>query len=214
MKKRGVFITLEGIDGVGKSTQALLLEKYLGQVGWDPLLLREPGGTRIGEAIREIILKPDYGELAPPAELLLYEAARAQLVTEKIRPALEKGRAVVCERYTDSTLAYQGFGLGQEKEAILRLNELATGGLKPDLTILLDLEPEEALHRSGREDRIENRDLAYYRRVREGFLWLAEEEPERIKVVKVAGRRIEEVWREIRHQVNEVIRERPVSGKV
>jgi dTMP kinase len=182
----GTFVVFEGIDCSGKSTQLQLLLNYLGGRGYPVLNTREPGGTRIGELLRHILLDPANGELQPKTEAFLYAAARAQHVAEKIKPALDAGKVVLCDRFYHSTLAYQGWGRGIGHELLAGLNSLATGGLSPDLVILLDLPPEEALLRLNkkgrRADRLEAETLLFFQRVREGYLVLAREEPPRFKV--------------------------------
>jgi dTMP kinase len=189
----GFFITFEGIEGSGKTTQARLLVDYFAEINLDAILTFEPGGTDVGERVRDIVLDRRHHFMPPRVELLLYSAARAQHVEEIIRPALSIGRVVLCDRFTDSTLAYQGYGSGMERAVIQRLNEFATGGLLPDLTILLDFDPSSGMRRKfGADtpearatagDRIEARDLRFHQRVREGYLALAQEEPRRIVIL-------------------------------
>ncbi len=190
-----MFITLEGAEGSGKTTQGRLLAQRLQPLG-EVLLTREPGGTRAGDLIREALLSPDTGQLAPLAELLLFGAARAQLVGELIRPALARGQIVVCVRYSDSTRAYQGAGLGIPERYVEAAIELATGGLEPDLTLYLDIRPERGLQRRlrARDDgiagtsegwnAIDDRDLAFHARVREGYQRAAGTYPHRILTVE------------------------------
>lgn len=191
-----LFLTFEGPDGCGKSTQARLLAEKLRSQGYDVFLTREPGGTSLGEAVRELLLGKEY-ELTSSAEALLYAAARAQHVEEKIRPALAKGQIVICDRFVDSSLAYQGYGLGLSLQRLREINLFATSGLEPDLTILLDLDPQIGLARAragrGQTDRIEERDGAFHKQVREGFLDLARSQPERFAVIQVEGLPPEEV---------------------
>lgn len=199
---RGLFLTLEGPDGSGKSTQAARLVEGLRTRGVPVVFTREPGGTPVGEALRRIILDP-ASDLADETEVLLYAASRAQNVAQVIRPALAAGRVVVAERFVDSSLAYQGYALGRGVEAVRRVNEFATGGLVPDLTLLLDVTAEVGLARAGaREpegggDRIEQRRLDYHRRVREFYLALAKEEPGRIQVIPTDGRTPDEIAQDL-----------------
>ena len=176
--RRGLFIVLEGVEGAGKSTQARLLAEWLGGLGLPHTLAREPGGTPVGEAIRRVVL--DRGELTmpPETELFLILGARAAFTRDVVGPALERGEVVVADRYDLSTFAYQGYGRGLDLEAVRRANEMATGGLRPDLYLVLDLPAEEGLERkggSGSGDRIEREGIAFLSRVREGYRTLAEE---------------------------------------
>lgn len=182
----GIFITFEGSEGSGKSTQSKLLYQYLRRKGFRAVYLREPGATRIGEKIRRILLAPKNKFMSPECEMLLYMASRAQVVTDVIRPALKKGEIVICDRFLDSTIAYQGYGLGVDIKTIKCVGDFVTCGIKPDLTIFLDLPPASGLKKCGRiKDRIEKRPLNYHLRVREGYLKLAKQEPQRIKVIKL-----------------------------
>lgn len=184
--RQGLFITFEGSEGSGKSTQIKLLADFLRKNRYKVLVLREPGSTRLSEAIRKILLNKRNNFISRQAELLLYLAARAQIVREKIIPALREKRIVLCDRFQDATVAYQGFGLGLDIELVSRLGEFAAQGAAPQLTILLDISLEQGLRRAGRyKDRIEQRPLNYHRRVRKGYLRLAALYHERIKVVKV-----------------------------
>lgn len=187
---RGVFITIEGCEGTGKSTQAALLASALRVAGLGVVEAREPGGTRLGEAIRGILLDRDYEGVEPRAELLLYEAARAELTARVIMPALASGGVVVCDRYFDSTTAYQGYGRGLPVDEIVRLNGFAAAGLAPDLTIVLDLDAAEGLRRATGAtgaDRLEAEDIAFHERVRDGFLRIAAADPGRVVVVSAVG---------------------------
>lgn len=187
-KYPGVFITLEGPEGAGKTTQLKLLSKYLEDSGIEHVITRDPGGTALGKPIRRILLNSE-SEVHPLTELLLYEADRAQNVSEIIVPNLLAGKVVFCDRYTDSTAAYQGFGRGIDQELIDLLNGIATNGLKPDLTILFDIESSEGLsrlHPSG-HDRLEREALDFHRRVRQGYLALSEREPSRWRILDAAA---------------------------
>lgn len=211
MPKKGLFITLEGTDGVGKSTQSHLLADWLRKEGHEVIETREPGGgaaARVAEQIRGILLDP-LGQMEPLTELMLYEAARAEHVAKVIRPALSAGKVVICDRYTDSTIAYQGEARGLSRTTIDQLNRIATGGLKPDLTILLDLSTAEGLKkavgRTGAGDRLENEGVVFQRKVRAGFLAAARREPRRITVVKVRAT-IEETRKQIQSVVRRSVR--------
>lgn len=182
----GRFITFEGVEGCGKTTQTALLRERLERQGHTVEVTREPGGTPIGEAVRRVLLEPSHACMNPITELLLYEAARAQHVAERIQPALAAGTVVLCDRFADSTTAYQGAGRALPMEMVLRLHEQACQGTWPDLTIVIDVPAEEGLARVAREDvpdRLEREPVAFHRRVREAFLRLAEREPARVKVV-------------------------------
>ena len=197
----GKFITIEGVEGCGKSTQVVQLKHDLESKGHAVEVTREPGGTPVGEAIRRILLDPDYADMSPTTELLLYAAARAQHVAQRIRPALEAGRIVLCDRFADSTTAYQGAGRQLSEDIVRRLHEIATSGVWPDLTIVLDLPVEVGLARATRRtapDRLETEPLAFHRRVREEFLRLARSEPSRIKVIdgdRAVDDVTEDIWR-------------------
>lgn len=196
MSSRGLFITVEGIDGCGKSTQARLIAAALEAAGHDVLRLREPGGVKISEQIRAILLDPANAEMGDVCELLLYEAARAQLVHQVIRPALAAGKTVVCDRFYDSTTAYQAFADGLDRGMVSQANELAVDGCRPDLTLVFDLPVEDALRRrSGREaeDRLELKGLEFQERVAAGFRAVAADEPDRVKLID-AGESIAEVF--------------------
>ena len=196
MKTRGVLITFEGIEGCGKTTQMQLLAAHLCGLGRDVLVTKEPGGTSIGQKIRRIILSPDHGHMAPVCEALLYLADRAQHHAEVIVPALSDGRWILCDRYQDSTRAYQGAARGVGRAQLDAIFDLATGGLEPDLTFLLDLSPEEGLARARQrndncvhqaaEGRFEEEDLAFHAEVRASFHALAEAEPERFRLIDAA----------------------------
>jgi len=177
-----MFITLEGPDGGGKSTQAALLVDFLRQRGCDVLATREPGGTAIGDQIRLVLSNLENTAMHPRTEILLFQASRAQHVEQVIRPHLMKGGVVVCDRYADSTLAYQGYGHQVDLARLRSIVEFATGGLKPGLTLLLDIDAEEGLRRrtkSGEWNRLDAYDLAFHQRVRQGYFELMAQEPER-----------------------------------
>lgn len=187
---QGLFITVEGIDGCGKSTQATLIAAALEAAGHDVLRLREPGGVKISEQIRAILLDPANAEMGDVCELLLYEAARAQLVHQVIRPALAAGKTVVCDRFYDSTTAYQAFADGLDRNMVSQANELAVDGCRPDLTLVFDLPVEDALRRrSGREaeDRLELKGMEFQERVAAGFRAVAADEPDRAKLIDAGG---------------------------
>ncbi len=193
---RGLFITVEGVDGCGKTTQAARIAAALEAAGHDVLRLREPGGVAISEQIRGILLDPAHGEMGDACELLLYEAARAQLVHEVIAPALAAGKTVVCDRFYDSTTAYQAYANGFDLESVKRANALAVGECRPDVTLVFDVDVDvAAARRRGRDaaDRLELKGLEYQRRVAHGFRAIAAEEPRRVRVVD-ASRGIDEVF--------------------
>jgi len=202
---KGVFITFEGPEGSGKSTQSKLLCRYLQKKGYLLIYLREPGGTKISEKIRKILLDNKNKSMSLKAELFLYMASRAQVLKEVIEPALGAGKIVICDRFLDSTLVYQGYGLGMDIGFIRKIGAFATGAIKPDLTILFDLPTETGLKRCGKtKDRIENRPLGYHRRVRNGYLKLARSFPARIKVVNGRDSK-EKIQKNIRKLVLDVI---------
>ena len=193
---KGLFITFEGGDGCGKTTQIKLLDEYLRSKGYQTLLTREPGSKGLGIKLREILLNYD-GEVSPRAESFLFLADRAQHVDCIIKPALKEGVIVLCDRHTDSTVAYQGYGRGLDLEQIHNLNSIATNGLKPDLTIVLDVDVETSQKRVGVEkDRMESAGIEFFERVRKGFLEIAKQEPERVKVVD-STQTIEEIHKQI-----------------
>ena len=189
----GLFVTFEGIEGCGKTTQLQKLSNHLKCQNYQVVATREPGGTVIGDSIRTILLNPSHQEMSPLCELFLYEASRIQLLTEVIKPAMSQGAIDLCDRFTDSSLAYQGYGRGIPLELIKEQNRVATVGIRPQLTFLFDLPVEEGFKRIAarqyptirgcKEDRLEREDLAFHERVRKGFLDLAEKEPERIAVI-------------------------------
>jgi len=205
-EQRGVFITFEGGEGCGKSTQQRLLMRRLETAGLTVRSLREPGGTVVGEAVRSVLLDPEHAGLDATAEVLLYEAARAQLVAEVIEPALAAGEVVLCDRFFDSSTAYQGHARGLPLAQIESLNRIATGGLLPDRTLLLDIDAALGVQRAtceGGADRLECEDIAFHERVRQGFLRVAAENPGRFRIidadadVETVAARITEALRDI-----------------
>ena len=194
--KKGLFITFEGGDGCGKTTQIELLNKYLKSKGYETLLTREPGAKGLGIKIREILLNYD-GEVSPTCESFLFLADRAQHIDCIIKPALKEGKIILCDRHTDSTVAYQGYGRGLDIDRINMLNNIATSGLKPDLTIVLDVDVETSMQRVGKEkDRMESAGIEFFKRVRNGFLEIARKEPDRVKVINSADT-IENIHKQI-----------------
>lgn len=202
---RGIFITIEGPEGSGKSTHSKLLCDFLRRRGYRVLHTREPGGTRISEAVRKVLLNKNNKGMLDICELFLFLAARAQIVDEIIRPALKKGYVVVCDRFHDATIAYQGYGAGLDLKLIEEMGKLAAKGLKPDLTVLLDVETKKGLRRAGTKDRIEIKSLEFHKRVRGGYLALAEREPERIKVIPTTNAKVSEVQDMVRRAVLSVV---------
>jgi dTMP kinase len=187
-ERRGSFISFEGIEGAGKGTQVRLARDFLESQGHDVLVTREPGGTKLGEHLRDTLLEHDHSSVDARAEALLFAASRAQHVSHVIRPALEEGKVVLCDRYLDSSLAYQGTGRGLGEQDVLSLNVWATQGLFPDLVILLHLEPDQGLSRIvGEQDRIESEDEAFHAKVADAFLRIAEDHPERFRVIDAGG---------------------------
>ena len=205
----GIFITLEGIDGSGKSTQARLLLDWVRRQGRRARLTREPGGTEVGAQLRALVLSPD-NHITPEAELFLYLADRSLHAAQVVQPALEAGEIVICERHTDSTLAYQGYGRGLDLALLRQLNSIATGGLLPDLTIILDITPSQARLDATRLDRLESEGREFGERVAEGFRALAREESERIRLVD--GRaEIDVVHTEVTELVSGLLRKRQAT---
>ncbi len=201
---KGMFITFEGGEGAGKSTMIARAAEYFRQRGREVLLTREPGGTPLAEQIRKLVLGPEHEPLAPATELLLVFAARAQHLAEKIRPALEQGKVVLCDRFTDASWAYQGGGRGQPLEFIAVLEQGVHGDRQPDLTLLLDLPVPLGLKRMqarGEVDRIEQESLAFFERVRAMYLQRARQYPQRIVIID-ASQEVEQVWAAIRDVLN------------
>ena len=199
----GTFVTLEGPEGAGKTTQVKLLSKELEVLGVDHVVTRDPGGTPLGRQIRRILLSPG-NEVAPMTELLLYQADRAQHVAELIVPSLKRGALVICDRYIDSTVAYQGYGRQIDQELIATLNNMSTGGLTPDLTILFDIESSDGLSRlhPGGADRIEQEDIEFHLRVRDGYRKQAAKNPERFEILD-ASKALSTVQEEFRRILTE-----------
>lgn len=185
--KKGLFITFEGADGCGKTTQINLLKEYLENQGYEVVLTREPGAKGLGEKVREILLNYD-GVVSDRCESFLFLADRAQNIDIIVNPAVAAGKIVLCDRHIDSTVAYQGFGRGLDIKRIKMLNDIATNGRKPDLTIVFDIDVETSMKRVGKEkDRMESAGIEFHNRVRNGYLEIAKEEPERIKVVNATA---------------------------
>lgn len=204
---RGIFITVEGTDGSGKTTQIRLMKEYLREKGYDVVIARDPGGTDISEKIREIILDPGNGEMAKVTEMLLYASARAQLVSEVIKPAVEGGKVVICDRFVDSSYVYQGYGRGISLKTIEDVNRVAMDGVIPDITFFFDISPEIALKRrfaSTEADRIENEKMAFHMKVYEGYKSLASRFPERIKTID-ATRGVMEIAEDVRRWLDEIV---------
>lgn len=184
---KGKFVTIEGPDGAGKTTQVKKISDYLKSRGFKVLVTREPGGTPLGEKLREVLLTSEGENPVPEAEALIYAASRAQLVKKVIEPTLDKGFIILCDRFVDSSLAYQGWARGLGIEELARINGWFLQDIWPDLTIVLDIDPAQSLNRlSGKKDRLENETLDFHRKVREGFLKLKDLYPQRIKIVDAA----------------------------
>jgi dTMP kinase len=207
-KKKGIFISLEGGEGSGKSTQSNLIKKYLIKKGYQVITTVEPGGTEIGNQIRAILLSPANKIMTPLTELFLYLASRAQVVQEVILPALTQGKAVICDRYIDSSVAYQGKGRNLGMQVVEQFNAIATNGLEPDLTIFFDIDPILGLSRKskstrGKMDRLEKERLAFHRRVRQGYIILAKKYPQRIKIISVkANLSPTEIFQQIQKEID------------
>lgn len=210
MADRGLFITFEGTDGTGKTTQIQRLSADLRRDGYDVCLTREPGGTSISEQIRDMLLNPDHSEMAATTELLLYAASRAQHVSEVIKPALKAGKIVISSRFADATVVYQGYGRGLDLERINRLNRIATDGVMPDVTFVLDLPVEIGLQRvqkrRGGLDRLEKEKIEFHRRLREGYQIIAKQEPQRLKIID-AQVSPEQVYAQIRQAIQPLLQQ-------
>lgn len=205
MTKKGYFITFEGADGCGKTTQSKLVQKYLEENGYDVLWTREPGAIGLGQKIRELLLHYD-GDVAPMCEAFLFLADRAQHIENIIKPAINSGKIVICDRHTDSTIAYQGYGRGEDIERLTYLNNLATGDTKPDLTFVFDVSTEIAQLRVGDEkDRMEAAGIEFHKKVRQGYLEIAKQEPHRVKIVN-ADNSIEDVFEDTKKLLNDFLK--------
>jgi len=209
-----LFITFEGVEGSGKTTQIKRLKRYLTQKGVPCKVTREPGGCSIGEKVRKILLNPDHLEMIPLSELLLYEAARSQHVKEVIEPLLKKGEVVLCDRFNDATIAYQGYGRNLDLEWIEKLNRLSSHGIKPDVTFLLDCPSRMGLKRAlkrnrtlkkEKEERFEREKVQFHNRVRRGYLSIAKKEPHRVKMIDTRQGE-EKVFEKIRRVVDELLK--------
>jgi dTMP kinase len=206
----GKFISIEGPDGAGKSTQIKLLEEYLLEAGYEVILTREPGGTFIGEKIRSVLLDPENLKMNYKTEILLYAAARAQIVEEVIKPALNEGKIVICDRFVDSSFAYQGYGRGIDLEYIRNVNEMVMGDTIPKLTLIFDIDPEVGLDRvqarrgnNFTKDRIESEAIDFHKRVRNGFLTLAKTH-ERYRVID-SNQEIQTIHLEVKRFVEDIL---------
>jgi dTMP kinase len=203
----GFFISLEGIEGTGKTTQAKLLSERLISNGFDVVVTQEPGGTVIGQRIREILLLPEHEEMSYIAELLLYYADRAQHLSEKIIPALNKGMIVISDRFSDSTIAYQGYGRGIDISFISSIDSIATGDIRPDITLIFDLDVEIGLGRNrdiNKVDRLELETIDFHKKVREGFKEIARKEPQRVRMINAAlsiEQAHEEAWKLVSEKI-------------
>ncbi|MFQ5651115.1 MAG: dTMP kinase [bacterium] len=206
---QGTLINFEGVDFSGKSVQARLLHEQLTKLNIPVVLLREPGGTQISEKIRAVVLDKENHSMTAQAELLLYSAARTQMVSEEVIPNLEAGKVVICDRYYDSTLAYQGYGRGIDLDFIKKLNIFVTYGIKPDLTFLVDLAPEVALQRNEAKaralDRLEQEEMEFHHRVRQGYLEMANSPPDKARFVVIDGAQSVEA---IQKKIFEIVKKR------
>ena len=203
----GLFITMEGPDGSGKSTQSELLRDYLSGKGYDIIICREPGGTKISEAIRQVILNKDFTEMGNMTEMLLYAAARAQLVEEVIRPALENDKIVICDRFVESSAVYQGIARGMGIELVYEINQYAIGDTMPDLTIMIDIDAGTGISRKKKQaelDRMERETMEFHQRVVEGYRKIAVQYPERILKIDGSGS-IEDIHGQIAAAVDKII---------
>lgn len=204
---KGLFITFEGADGCGKTTQLNNVKVFLEEKGFDVVVTREPGALELGQKIRDILLHYD-GVVADRCEMFLFLADRAQHVETFIKPAIEQGKIVLCDRHTDSTIAYQGYGRGQDVKLLNDLNKIAINGIVPDMTLLFDVSTEVSQQRVGNEkDRMESAGVEFHRKVRNGYLELQKQNPDRIKLID-ANNSIEEVFEDTKKAVNKLIQEK------
>ena len=206
---KGKLITFEGCDGCGKTTQSALAIEYLAKKGFCVVKFREPGATKLGEEVRRLLLDPAL-EKSPEEELLLYETARSRNVKHNILPALGEGKIIICDRFYDSSTAYQAYGGNLDPEFVTMLNMFATGGLKPDLTIILDIDPTAGLAKVtrkefGKMDWQEQKKIEFHQKVREGYLTIAKEEPDRVKVINYRDGDIDGMQNEIRTYINQLL---------
>ena len=205
----GLFITFEGPDGAGKSTQVHLINAYLKDMGYKTLVTREPGGTPIGEKIRNLLLNCDHSEMSALTEMYLYAAARAQHVGQLIKPALQEGTIVLCDRFVDSSIAYQGFGRGLGMDLVEAVNLFALQDIEPDLTLFFNIDPEEALKRgrsrSGSPDRLESEKLEFHKKVYKGFCVLQEKYPWRVRKID-ASKDVNTVFKQVLEQIECLLR--------
>lgn len=201
---KGLFITFEGADGCGKTTQLMKLAKYLTERNFQVVITREPGAKGLGEKLREILLNYD-GEVSSQAEAFLFLADRAQHMDVIVKPAVNAGKIVLCDRHTDSSVAYQGYGRGLDIQRINMLNDIATSGRKPDLTFVFDVDVETSMARVGKEkDRMESAGMEFFNRVRNGYLKIAEKEPRRVKVID-ATRSIDDIHKNVVAEITAII---------
>ena len=207
MAEKGLFITFEGADGCGKSTQRDLLKEFLESKGFEVVLTREPGAKGLGEEIRKLLLHYD-GYVSPKCEAFMFLADRAQHIDTIIKTSVEEGKIVLCDRHTDSTIAYQGYGRGENIEQLTYLNNIATSGFKPDLTLVYDVDIETALSRRGKDrDRMELAGTEFQKKVREGYKKIAELEPDRVKIIDSTDS-IEKVFEKTKHEVEQLLKKR------